>query len=333
MVTRLSDSSRLVATPGSRSLVAGLSLSVALAFLAVYVIWGSTYLAIRVAVESMPPFLMAGARWILAGGALYAWLRLRGAPKPERVHWRSAAIIGALLLLGGNGLVSWAEQLVPSGITALMIGTVPVWFAIIAALAPGGERPTVPVVIGIVLGLAGVAVLVGPSLVDGVGEVHVGGGVAILFACVFWASGSLYSRRAKLPSSTLLGAAMEMLAGGVILVIVGLVAGEAPRVDLPAVSARSWIAWLFLVTFGSIVAYASYVWLLKVQPPSRVATYAFVNPIVAVVLGWLVLDEVVTARTLAAAALIVASVAITVLASARAKGAARPPPKPDARDA
>lgn len=325
MVTRLSDSSRLVATPGSRSLVAGLSLSVVLAFLAVYVIWGSTYLAIRVAVESMPPFLMAGARWILAGGALYAWMRLRGAPKPELVHWRSAAIIGALLLLGGNGLVSWAEQLVPSGITALIIGTVPVWFAVLSALTPGGERPTASVVIGIALGLAGVAVLMGPSLWQGVGEVHPAGGIAILLACVFWATGSLYSRRAKLPSSTLLGAAMEMLAGGVILVLVGLVAGEAPRVDLPAVSARSWIAWLSLVTFGSIVAYASYVWLLKVQPPSRVATYAFVNPIVAVVLGWLILDEVVSGRTLGAAALIVASVAMTVLLSPRARSA---PPTP-----
>ena len=283
------------------------------AFLAVYVIWGSTYLAIRYAVFALPPFLMAGARWVVAGAALYAWRRARGDPRPGLLHWRSATIIGALLILGGNGGVSWAEQLVPSGLAALLVAIVPVWIAVFL-WAGGGARPHARVALGIVLGLAGVAFLVGPQIGGGA----LPGVLLILGATLSWATGSLYSRRAPLPESPLLGASMEMLCGGALLTLAGLARGEAPQVDLASVGWEAWVSLAFLVVFGSVVAYSAYVWLLKVSRPELVATYAFVNPIVAVALGAAIAHESFTTTTLLAAGLIVAAVAIVVTAPARA---------------
>jgi len=302
--------------PGTAALVA--------AFAAVYVIWGSTYLAIRFAVESLPPFLMASSRWIVAGVALYLWRRAAGDARPALLHWRSAAIVGALLIVGGNGLVSWAEQTVESHLAALLVAIVPVYIALLSWGATGA-RPGWRTLAGIVLGLAGVAVLVLPGFLSAQGAtVTAWGLLAVLLASFLWSTGSLYSRKAPLPASPLLGASMEMIAGGVLLAVVGLARGEASHVDLAAVSARSWIALAFLALFGSVVAYSAYVWLLKVSRPELVATYAFVNPIVAVALGVVLAGEAVSGATLLAAALIVAAVAIVVTSPAP-RGPAEPP--------
>ena len=285
------------------------------AFAAVYVIWGSTYFAIMVAIETMPPFLMAGVRWILAGALLYAWRRARGDAAPTWRNWAAAGVVGLLLIVGGNGTVSWAQQFVPSGLTALLIAVVPVWIALLEWARPGGARPTPRVWAGILLGLAGVALLVLPALLGGGAgaKPYLALGILLVLGASFsWANGSLYARRAPLPKSSLLGASCQMLVGGVALTLLALGSGEARGLDLAAVSLRSWLAWLFLVVLGSIVAYSAYVWLLKVTRAELVATYAFVNPVVAVVLGALFAGERFTPLTALAAALIVVAVAVVV---------------------
>lgn len=292
------------------------------AFAAVYVIWGSTYLAIRIAIETLPPFLMAGVRFLVAGALLYAWARLTGAPRPTRVHWRATAVIGAFLLFGGTGGVAWAEQTVPSGITALLIAAVPLWMVLLDWLRPGGSRPGGAVLLGLGVGFAGVIVLVGPGEIAGSGGVDPVGAAVIMVACLSWAVGSLYSRGAPLPDSPLLSTAMEMLAGGAILTAAGLVTGEASRVEPAAVSAASLAALGYLVVFGSIIAFNAYVWLLRNAATHRVATYAYVNPVVAVVLGWAVAGEEIGPRTLLAAAIIVGAVAL--ITTARSAGGKTP---------
>lgn len=298
------------------------AVAIAAAFAAVYVIWGSTYLGIRFAIESLPPFLMAGARWVIAGVLLYAWRRASGDEGPTRLHWRNAAVVGGLLIVGGNGIVSWAEQYVPSSLTALLIAIVPVWIALLEWLR-NGVTPTARVAVGIGLGLAGVLLLVGPAAVTaaaGAGFTLLVGVGLILLASFSWANGSLFSRGAARPSSMLLGASMQMIVGGGILVLMGMGSGELSRLDLPAVSARSWLAFGFLTLFGSVVAYSAYVWLLQVVRAEMVATYAFVNPIVAVILGVALAGEEFTTRTAAVTVLIVVAIAIIVTA-----------PKPAAR--
>lgn len=309
------------------------TIGVLAAFVAVYLIWGSTYLGIRFAIETMPPFLMASARWLAAGGLLYAWRRFAGDAAPTAREWLSASIVGVALILGGNGLVSWAQQWVPSGLTALLIAIVPLWIAVLL-WSKTGMRPAPRVAAGILLGLAGVAVLSAPAIIGGFrgATATLFGTLAILAATLSWASGSIYSRGAKLPKSTLLAVAMEMLAGGIALGIVGLATGESARVDLAGISARSWIAFGFLAIFGSIVAFSAYIWLLREVRPELVATYAFVNPVVAVILGTLVAGETLTARTIAAAALIVVGVALVVTGGWKAPARAAAAPAPDPRD-
>lgn len=295
-------------------------LLIAAAFAAVYVIWGSTYLAIHYAVETIPPFLMAAARWIPAGVLLYAWRRARGDPAPTLVQWRTAFIVGGLLIVGGNGLVSVAQQTVPSGITSLLVASVPLWIAVMDWVGPARVRPTPRVAFGIALGLVGVGVLVGPDAllaIGGRGIAGVGGSLLILLAAFLWANGSLYSRRAPRPASPLLGAAMQMLAGGLLLTLGGLAMGEASRLDVASIAPASWWALAFLALFGSIVAYSSYVWLLQVVRPEQAATYAFVNPVVAVMLGVFVAGEALTPRILVVGALIVVAVALIVTAPKR----------------
>ena len=193
------------------------TLAVVAAFAAVYIIWGSTYLAIRVAVETLPPFLMAGVRFTIAGGVLYAWMRLRGTPAPSRLHWRSALIVGGLLLLGGNGGVCWAEQTVPSGTAALLVSAVPLWMVLLPAIRPGGVRPGGVQIVGIVVGFIGVGILVNPGSESVRGDGHWVGEAVLILASLLWAIGSLYSRQAPLPKSALLSTAMQMLAGGALL--------------------------------------------------------------------------------------------------------------------
>ena len=287
-------------------------MKVALAFASVYLFWGSTYLAMRVAVETMPPFLMAGCRFVLAGTLLYAYARRRGAPAPARVHWRSAAIVGALLLVGGNGGVVWAEKTVPSGIAALLVASVPLWIAIFQWLGPDRLRPRAWVAVGLAGGFGGVALLALSGDATA-GPVNPVGAAALVGASISWAAGTLVARGAPFPASPLLAASLQMIAGGALQLVTGLALGEAAGLDVRGISAPSWLAWGYLVVFGSLCGYVPYVWLLGVRPPGQVATYAYVNPAIAVVLGWAILGEPLTGRMLAAAALIVASVALITL--------------------
>ena len=279
------------------------------AFAAVYLLWGSTYLAIIFALETMPPLLMAGARFLLAGGILYGVMRLRGEPAPAPRHGRSTALIGALLLMCGNGGVTLAERTVPSGVAALLVAMVPMWMVLLEWLRPGGTRPTGRTLLGLLVGFAGIVVLVGPGATAG-GRVDLVGAGFVMVGAAAWAAGSIYSRGAQLPKSALLATGMEMLWGGAFLTLAGALTGELGRVDPAGFSTASILAYLYLVVFGSLVGFTAYIWLLGVSTPARVSTYAYVNPIVAVLLGWWLLNEPLTARVLAAAAIIVLAVAV-----------------------
>jgi drug/metabolite transporter (DMT)-like permease len=239
-----------------------------LAFAAVYVLWGSTYLAIRFGVETIPPFLLAGVRHLTAGALLFGWLRLKGTPAPQARHWRSAAIIGALLLLGGNGLVTWAEQRVPSGLAALIVASVPIWMTVLDGLQHR-QRPHGVVIVGLAMGLAGLAFLVAPGRFGGASRVDPLGAAALLAATLFWTIGSLYSRKAKLPSSTLLATAMEMIAGGLILLFVSAVFREWESFAFSAVSARSLWSLAYLIIAGSLLGFSAYIFLLGATTPPR----------------------------------------------------------------
>ena len=282
---------------------------IALGFAAVYLLWGSTYLGIRFAVASLPPLFMAGSRHLVAGLLLYSIMRRLGAAKPTLQHWKSAALLGVLLLLGGNGLVSMAEKTVPSGVTALIVAAVPFWMVLLNA-AEQRHAPRPFVLLGLVLGIAGLSVLVLPAGGSAPDHLDPVGVSLLLVATLSWAVGSLYAHRAPLPSSTFLGIAMEMLAGGVALWIASFVSGEGAALHLASVTAKSWLALSYLVVFGSLLGFSSYVWLLKVTTPARASTYAFVNPVIAVLLGWLLAGEALTARIALAGAIIVAAVCL-----------------------
>ena len=278
------------------------------ALIAVYLIWGSTYLAIRYAVETTPPFLMAAVRFIVSGGFLYALRRCRGDPRPEAVEWRSAAIIGIFLLVGGNGGVAWAEQFVTSSLAALLVATVPLWMVLIDTFRPTGKRPGLVAVVGILIGFVGVLLLIG-SAASGADTANLPGAAALIFASLSWATGSIYGKSAKLPASQLLGTGMGMLAGGVALMLLAIVRGEWSGFELAAVSLRSALALAYLTVIGSS-AFVAYVWLLRVAPTPLVATYAYVNPLVAVLLGYFLAQEPMTRLTLLAATLIIGSVVL-----------------------
>ena len=287
---------------------------IALALATVYVIWGSTYLAIRFAIETLPPFGMAGARFLISGAMLYGWSRWRGAPRPSRVNWTSAALIGGLLLLGGNGGVVWAEQRVDSGLAALLVSTVPIWMVLFEWLRRGGTRPTVGVVAGMALGFAGLILLVRPGGGGGgAAGIDPVGAAVLLLACVSWAWGSLRSRYVQLPESPLMATGLEMLAGGSMLLVLGLLTGEASRFDPAVISTRSMLAMGYLVLFGSLAGFTAYVWLLRVASPALVSTYAYVNPVVAVFLGWALAGEPLTGGMLIAAAVILTGVALITI--------------------
>ena len=286
-----------------------------LAFVAVYVVWGSTYLFIRFAVETLPPFLMAGARFAVAGAILYLWARVRGAPTPSRGEIRGAAVAGFFLLLGGNGAVVWAEQRVPSGITALLVATVPVWMVLLDWLRPGGVRPRAGVIVGLALGLVGLGLLVGrgETGTDAQGA-HMLGATVLVVGSILWAIGSLYVRHSQHPSSAMVTNAVQMLSGGGALVVAGLAAGEVGRYNLADASTRSLLSLLYLVVAGSLIGFTAYTYLLQHTTPAKASTYAYVNPVVAVFLGWAFAGEAITRRTLLAAAVILAGVAIITVA-------------------
>jgi drug/metabolite transporter (DMT)-like permease len=289
--------------------------AIAANFAAVYVVWGSTYLAIRYAIETLPPFLMAGTRFLVAGALLLLWTTRPGARRdagvaqltPSQIVW--ATIVGALLLCFGNGAVVWGERSVPSGIVSLLVASVPIWMVLLDWARRGGKRPSAMVVAGLVTGVVGLLVLVGPS-VGGAHAIDRVGAAIVLGGSLSWAVGSILSKSSRLPRSPVVATAVEMLGGGACLVVAGLATGELSRWSPALVSTRSLLAWGYLVAFGSLVGFTAYIWLLGKVSAARVATYAYVNPIVAVFLGWAFAGEPITARTVAAAAVIVAAVAM-----------------------
>lgn len=279
----------------------------------VYVVWGSTYLAIRVTIETIPPMLGASFRFLVAGSILYALSGRRGDGEADKLRlpqWRSAAIVGTLLFLGGNGGVVLAEQRIPSGIAALIVATVPLWMALIGFVALRERLPRVAVA-GLLVGFAGTALLIRPS---GEGAVDLLGALTVVGASLSWAIGSLYSRRAPLPARPLLSASMQMLSGGVALGLVGVLGGELGRVEPSSFSRSSVLALAYLILFGAVLTFPCYAWLLRSAPTSVVSTYAYVNPVVAVALGWSIADERVEPITILAGAIIVISVAMIVTA-------------------
>jgi drug/metabolite transporter (DMT)-like permease len=287
----------------------GMRWKIAIAFFCVYVFWGMTYLAMRVAVVEIPPHLMAGVRFLVAGLVLYAWARLRGDQRPSLRQWGTAAVIGAFLLVGGNASVAWAEQRVPSGLAAVLIGVVPIWM-VAMEWAHGGSRPRNRVIAGLLLGIIGVGLLVSPEGGSHRAEVDLLGAAILVLASASWAWGSVLSKSAPLPASPFLATSMEMIAGGVLLLIIAAIAGQFRGFDPAGLSGRAIAAWLFLVVFGSLVAFTAYIWLLKVTSIAKAGTYAYVNPIVAVFLGWAILHEPVSIRTLLATLVILFGVAL-----------------------
>ena len=303
-------------TPTARP--AASTLAVWLGLLTLYFVWGSTYIGIKVAVESIPAFLMGAGRFLLAGLLLLGWSLLRdgrSALRVTRVELRDSFVIGALLLGGGMGMVALGEQTVPAGITALLIALMPLWVAVLGRVV-FGERTSRLVLAGIVIGLVGVVILVAPT---SAGLAFSAGGLAAVLISPFsWASGSLYSsHRARLPRLPLFATALQMLFGSLVLAVLAALTGEFQSFSLSRVSDRSWVAFAYLVLVGSGIAYTTYVWMLRVAPLTKIATYAYVNPIVAFVLSAIVLGEEISARTVVAAVVIVASVAIIVTARSR----------------
>lgn len=288
---------------------------VILAFAIIYVVWGSTYLAIRIAVETLPPFLFGGARFVIAGSALLVLLLLRKAPLPNAAQWRHSCIVGILLLVGGNGFVVWAEKTISSGLTALLIALTPVWFALLDWARPKGARPHWRTVTGIAVGFAGTALLVNGDA--NVNESFIAA-MGVIVAGISWAGGSLYSKHSPDNASPWMNAATQMLCGGAGLLLIGAILGEPWRTQWSAITARSLWAFAYLVVFGSWIAFSAYIWLLQASTPSRVSTYAYVNPVIAVFLGWAVLGETVTTRMFLAMFIIIAGVIIITLPRALA---------------
>lgn len=298
-----------------------------LAFLAVYVVWGSTYLAMRIGDESFPPLLLAGTRHLITGLLFYPFFRWKTGIRPTKEHWITASITGFLLLCVGNGGVCWAELTVPSGVAALLVAMVTLWMVIVDWLRPGGHRPSSRVFVGIMLGFAGLTLLVGPSHLGNSGRIDPWGAGVLAIASFAWAAGSIYSKHSPHPASALLSMSMQCLAGGVALWIGGFLSGEVHNLHFAAVSARSWLAVVYLIVFGSGIGFTAYIYILKNSTAPRVATYAFVNPVVALLLGWLFASEELTLRTLLAATVILAAVILVITAPYRAT-APKPEPAP-----
>ena len=284
------------------------------AFAAVYVIWGSTYLAMRFAIETLPPFLMLGVRFLIAGSLMLAWARWREGARPTRTDLTTGAVSGTLMLACGNGSVVWAVQRVPSGIAALIVAVVPVWMVVLDWLRPGGRRPGGAVFAGLALGVTGLLLLVGRSSFDGAAGIDLVSTAVLLAGSLCWAIASIFTQRAPRPTSGSVGSAVQMLAGGVALTLVAVLLREPSHLDLAHASARSLGAMAYLVVFGSLVGFTAYLYMLAHTTAARAATYAYVNPVVAVGLGWLFAHEAVTTRTLLAAAVILAGVATITLA-------------------
>jgi drug/metabolite transporter (DMT)-like permease len=299
------------------------------AFAAIYLIWGSTYLAIKYAVATVPPFFMTGARFLLAGAVLYAWSVLRaprGVTPPAAAmaggtlrEWRDALIVGALLIVGGTALVGWAELSVPTGITSLVLATNPFWMVLLESTFESRRAPAPRVLVGVLVGIAGLAILIGPSLTAPAGDMSSLGTMGLIVSALAWSVGAMYSRRVASPASPARTTGMQMIAGALLSILAGFAFGEHHRLSLSAISPASLVAVGYLVIAGALVGFTAYLWLMRVSTPSRVATHAYVNPVVAVLLGWAILGEAVTARTTVAMVIIVVAVVLIVSAPKRAR--------------
>jgi drug/metabolite transporter (DMT)-like permease len=306
-----------------------------LAFAAVYVIWGSTYLFIKYAIEDVPPFMMGAARFTVAGLLLYALARWRGAKAPDMRDWRSATITGVLMIGLGNSAVMWAELTVPTGIVALIVSTVPIWIVLLDWLRPRGVRPRLAVFVGLALGLVGMIILIGPRAIIGEGHVDEWGVLILLIGSLGWAMGTILSKGSKRSSSPLVYSSLQMISAGVAMLMTAVILGEHTRFEPSEVSARAFFSWLYLMLVGAIIGYTAYIYLLGQVSAAKAATYAYVNPIIAVLLGWAFLREPIGARTLIAAAVILGGVAIITLSQGHAAHATgehplptRPPAEP-----
>jgi len=304
------------------------------AFAAVYIIWGSTYLAIAIGIETLPGWLMIGIRFLVAGSVMFVIARLKGAKMPSFIGWRTAAIVGILLLVGGNGGVVWAEQKLPSGLTALIVAIIPLWISGIDAIRPGGNRLTLRGALGLVVGMIGLVILIGPDQIRGTGNIDLPSVGVLLLATFAWSFGTVYPRMksAQLPESPLMATAAEMLTAGVAITIIALSMGQIQSFDPAAISLRSWAALAYLIVFGSIVAFTAYVWLVNTVAPARVATYAYVNPVVAVALGAVILSEPMTVEMLIAAPIIILGVALINTGKKAKAPASQPVAEPLVRD-
>jgi len=313
-----------LSAPARTALIAG--------FAAIYIIWGSTYLGIRIAVESMPAFLMASSRFIIAGGIVAAFIALTRGFKATPKQWRDNAIIGGFLCLGGNGLVSWAEEKVPSGIATLIISAGPVFivlmdWAVLACLKDGarGTRPNALTFAGLALGFAGLAILVGPDVMTmGVNGLDPWRVLGLLGATLFWGVGMMIMRYTREPAEPFTASGIQMICGSGWLLLASIATGELSRFDPSLITGRSIVAWAYLVVFGSLIGFSTFTWLMKHSTPAKVSTYAYVNPVVAVFLGWLVLHEPISPRLFLAATIIIAGVALITIAKSK-KQAVIPP--------
>lgn len=296
-------------------------IKIILAFGAIYLIWGSTYLAIRFAIETIPPFFMMGCRSLLAGGILYAWARLRGDDRPKPAQWVTAAIVGTLLFLVGHGALAWSEQIIPSGVAALIVATTPIWMTLLEAFRYHDNPLTGRVIIGLVAGFFGVALLAEPAKIFGGAPVDPIGALVLLLGTLSWCFGVVYMKNANLPKSSILGAGMNLLTGGGGLLLVSYLSRET--MALTSVSLRSLASLLYLIAFGSIITFTAYIWLLKIKSPTQVSTHAFVNPLVAVFVGRFAGGELLSPRILTAALLMVTGVAAIVTRTSASFSSAR----------
>jgi drug/metabolite transporter (DMT)-like permease len=281
-----------------------------LAFAIIYFVWGSTFLAIRIGVQEVPPFLLAGVRFLTAGAILYAWMRATGTASPTRREWTSVTLLSVLIFLVDYGCVFWAEQRVPSGITAVMMATIPVFTALAEILILRTQQLTVRLGLALLVGLAGVAVLVSRSVSFGDAPIESSGALALVVGAISWSLASVLSRKLTLPESKFISSGAQMLIGGILLLLAAAAFGEFRNFHAQQVSARAWLALAYLIVAGSIVAFTAYVWLIHHEAPTKVGTYAYVNPVVAVILGYFLAGEAIGARTVLGTFFVLVSVVV-----------------------
>jgi drug/metabolite transporter (DMT)-like permease len=295
---------------------------VLLALSIIYFVWGSTFLAIRVGVREVPPFLLAGMRFLVAGLVLFGWMRARGTPSPTRREWGGATLLALLIFVCDYGLLFWAERRVPSGVAAVMLATIPVFMSLSEIIILKTQRLTIRLAAALVVGIGGVAVLVSHSVSFGDAPIDPVGACALIAAAISWSAASALTRKVPLPAEKAMSSGVQMLSGGILLVLAAGLLGEFRRFQMQAVSAKAWLALAYLIVAGSIVGFTAYVWLIHHESPTKVGTYAYVNPVVAVLVGYFFGGEALGPRTIAGAALVLVSVVVITTTPKESKAAA-----------